>query len=522
MSTEPPKIFQVAPAVEDFTVWPYLDTLYRWMETQPWYAEEMPEAWLKFAAGAPQPDSADPDTHDRLLRFWAWFALDRPLGSGERPIERFLREFAGDLTAEGRAIYERLTQTIYGVFRVQRTMPGRLALLEDMASGARYGLHERALTEELQRGDLVVGRLYPFGEAYVADPDVHIGHLSEAPPNHRVDPLEAEARYYADLVPAKGPALDVLDALLLQVDSPLTADDVFDMLRDATSLEDLLRELYGTPVYRLRYLHMRDRSLLDELMQELWETSGPLEEANLRTEDAAALTRTVRAGLRAIAEGDEAGLLALLDPQGFLPLYLELFGVAGLQRLADVTAGAPGAALRARHQLMPKDGGIFTLLEWGKDSDKHAVGVVSHATTEGQWRLVDLSPPEGATHAMLRAYEHARDLGFAGEPADAVEGRLRGAIDEVGYSVHDTIDMVRLWREFKTLAQPDISQPSIWAAGVELLDSRYRNENLEIKVLARSYGVMPKAIEGAADAIDAALREADAESERSAGGPGGR
>ncbi|HEY9721405.1 MAG TPA: hypothetical protein V6D47_05300 [Oscillatoriaceae cyanobacterium] len=509
MSTEPTKIFQVAPAVEDFTVWPYLDTLYRWMEAQSWYAEEMPEAWRRFSAGAPSPNLDDPDQHDRLLRFWAWFALDRPLAAGDRPIERFVKGYADDLTAEGRAIYERLTQTVYGVFRVQRTVPGRLALFEDMASGTRYGLHERALTEELQRGDLVIGRLYPFGEAYVADPDVHIGHVSEAPQNHRIDPLEAETRYYADMVPAKGPVLDVLDALLLQVDSPLTADDVFDMLRDASSLEDLLRELYGTPVYRLRYLHMRDRSLLDELMQELWETSGPLEEANLRTEDAAALTRTVRAGLRAIAEGDQAGLEALLDPQGFLPLYLELFGVAGLQRLADVTGGAPGAALRARHQLMPKDGGIFTLLEWGKDTDKHAVGVVSHATPDGQWKLVDLSPPDGATPAMLRAYEHARDLGFVGEPADDVEARLRAAIEEVGYSVHDTIDLLRLWREFKELAEPDISQPSIWAAGVELLDSRYRNENLELKVLARSHGVMPRAIEDAADAIDAALRAHD-------------
>jgi hypothetical protein len=74
--------------------------------------------------------------------------------------------------------------------------------------------------------------------------------------------------------------------------------------------------------------------------------------------------------------------------------------------------------------------------------------------------------------------------------------------------VHDTIDLFRLWRDFKAAADPDLSQPGIWAAGVELADSRYRNEDVDIKVLSKSYGVFPRAIEGAADQIDETLRKA--------------
>ncbi|MFN3432017.1 MAG: hypothetical protein ACK46X_18965, partial [Candidatus Sericytochromatia bacterium] len=63
------------------------------------------------------------------------------------------------------------------------------------------------------------------------------------------------------------------------------------------------------------------------------------------------------------------------------------------------------------------------------------------------------------------------------------------------------------WRDFKAAVDPDLSQPGIWAAGVELADSRYRNEDVDLKALSKSYGVFPRAIEGAADQIDETLRK---------------
>ncbi|MFP5503108.1 MAG: hypothetical protein ACLGIN_11520 [Candidatus Sericytochromatia bacterium] len=510
MDLEPSKIIPVQAQAEDFSLWPYLNTLYRWCETQPWFADQAEAAWAAFSGeNGPLPDAQDPDQHDRLLRFWSWFALDRSLEDGRRPVTRFLEAHLKDLSDEGKTIFDELTRSHFGVFRVQQALPGRLALLEDMATNARFSLTDKAITQELQKGDLVVGRLYPHGEAYVADPDVHIGHITEAGQEPRLTPPEAEARFYAAMVPAKGHVLDVIDALLVQVDSPLYAEDLQEMIKEAASLEEVVDQLYTVPAYKLRYLHMRDRALFDELLQELWETAGPLQQAELRPEEAAALTRTVRQGLRAIAEGDEAALLALADPKGFLPLYLELFGMKALKRLSDVAHGGPGSNVKHRHQLLPKDGGILTTMSWERDGDRHQAAVSAFATPKGEWRLADLAPPEPPSPAVVKAFEKATHLGWAGLPADPVEAHLRRAIEEVGYSVHDAVDLLRLWREFKALAGPDMAQPGIWAAGVELLDCRYRNEDPDVKALAKSYKAMPYAIEQAAAQIDETLRKAE-------------
>lgn len=517
MSDESSNIISVPPPGGDFTLWPYLDTLYRWVETQGWFAGEVAPAWRDYARLGPNdaaelPDAKDPDQHDRLLRFWSWFALERPLAGGDRPVDRFLTAHAGDLTEEGRALYEGLGRSVFGAFKVTKALAGRLLVLEALADGTHYAITDRAFSTELQKGDLVVGRLYPYEDGYLADPDVHIGDMHEAPQGGGLTASDAEHQYFEAMVPSKGHVMDVVDALLLQIDSPVTADDVLEMMKQSESLEALTDELYATPAYKLRYLHMRDRSLLDELLQELWDTAGPLQEAQLEGEDAMALTRAVRQALRAIAEGDEATLRPMLAPRGFVPMYLELFGIKGLQRLTDVMDGVPTTGVRAKHQLLPKDGGIFTTASWGQGNDRHAAGLVAFKNEQEAWEISDIAPPEPATHAVARAFEKASHLGWAtGNAPDPVEARLRAAVQEVGYGVHDTIDLFRLWRDFKAAADPDLSQPAIWAAGVELADARYRNEDVDVKVLAKAYGVFPRAIEGAADQIDEALRKANPE-----------
>lgn len=510
MTTPPSKIIPVSAQTEEFSLGQFLDTLYRWTETQPWCEDQLLAAWHVYTqTDQPLPDPEEPDEHDRLFRFWNWYALDRQVeGHNARPIDLFVQAHAKDLTDEGRTVYQELARTVYGVYRVQSVMPGRLVVLENMATQARHHLHEKSLADELQKGDLVVGRLYPHGEGFLADPDVHIGHVSEAPEGYTIDAPGAETCYFTAMVPSKGHVLDVLDALLLQVDSPLTADDVVEMIKTSGSVEELVDTLYRSPAYKMRYLHMRDRSLVDELLNELWDTTGPLQEAELNREDAAALTRTVRLGLKAIAEGDRDMLLTLADPKGFLPLYLDLFGMPALQKLADVQGGPPGPSARPTHQLLPKDGGIFTTFLWERDGEKHTAGVVAHGTAKGDWRLSDLSPPEKARPTVLMAYDSAKNLGWATpEPPDAVEGYLRASVVEVGYSVHDTIDLFRLWRDFKTAENPDLAQPGIWAAGVELADAKLRNENPDLKMLAKSYRVMPWAIENAAQQIEAAMKK---------------
>lgn len=515
MPTEPQ---ETSPgAAQEFPLWPFLETLYRWSETQPWCGPEQAEAWRDFAREVPRapgevPSLDDPDQHDRVLRFWGWFHLDRPLTGhdGKTPLRLFLSACGDDLTAEGRRVYEQLEKTRYGAYKVVRQF--RVTYLEDLATGERLTLNPGALSDELQVGDLAIGRIYPHEDGHEGDPDLHIGHVSEMGGERpALSPPLVEGRFYGAMVPAKGAVMDVLDALLLQVDSPLTADDVFEMVRTATGVEEVIETLYASPAYRMRYLHLRDRALFDELLGELWDTSGPLQEADLSGEDATALARVVREGLRVIAEGNTEALSPLIDPKGFIPLYLELFGVHGLQRLTDVASGAPERGVRTRHQLLPKDGGIFTTLSWGERTDKHAVGMIATQRPGSGWVISDLSLPEGASPALTVAFDRAQNLGWAHtEAADAVEGHLRRAVEEVGYSVHDTIDLIRMWREFKEAAQPDMAQPAIWAAGCELADTRFRNEDLDVKVLSKSYRVMPRAIEEAADQIEATVRSRDA------------
>lgn len=519
-----PHLEQTPSPEYEFPLWPYLDTLYRWSEMQPWFGAAVREAWAEFTHGvehAPKdlPEVHDPDQHDRILRFLSWFHLDRTLSRdvSQTPLQRFLLQLDADLTPEGRAIFSALTHTRYGAFKVVKQF--RVTWLEDLSQGGRIQLRESPLGDELQSGDLVVGRMYPYEGVYEGDPDLHIGHLIEWGPG-RVSPTppEIEAKYFSSVVPAKGGVMDVLDALLMQVDSPLSAEAVFDMMREAPGVEKFLDSLYSSPGYRLRYLHLRDRALFEELLQELWDTSGPLQDAQLGEVESTQLSRLCREWVRAVAEENANAVVACLDPEGLLPLYLELFGLPKLKRLLDVAGEPPDGPVRARHQLLPRDGGIFTTLSWGNGTNKHAVGLVARAQEDGGWALTDITVPEHASPALMMAFDKAQNLGWSEvAPPDEVEENLRRAVFHVGYSVHDTVDLFRLWREFKAAASPDLTQPTIWAAGVELADTRLRNENVDVKILAKSYRVMPRAIEQAADEIESTLL---ARAESQSGPPG--
>lgn len=493
---------------------PFLDSLYRWVEAQAWGPGLLREAWVEFwpeEAGprpeGPQPE--DPDGHDRAWRFWAWACLDRPMAEAQRPIDRFLAELREDLSPEGLNAYEALAHTHYAAFKVSPAF--RRPSLEPLMGGPRRVLAPSPIADELVAGDLVVGRVVPLPAGDWLDPDAHLGPMLEAPQEARVDAKLAERMYFANMVPAKGAAMDVVDALLMQVDSPLHADDLLEMMRGGDSMEAFEEGLYRQPSHRLRYLHLRDRSLLHELLTELWESAGPLPEAQLPPEEATALARFVRQALRTIASGTEEELRAIADPKGFIGLYLDLYGLAGLRKLAGVAASTPAAHLRTRHELLPRDGGILTTLQWGQGKDQWLSALVAHARPEGGWRLTDVALPEGAPPGLARAYESAAALGWASPPPDEVEARLRRAIEEVGHKVQDAVDLIRLWRDFKEEAQPSLEQPAIWAAGVELLDGRYHHEDVDLKALARHHGVLPRAIEAAADEIEAHYAQAAAE-----------
>lgn len=486
---------------------PYLDSLYRWVEAQAWGPPMMEAAWAEFwpkEAGPrpPGPQPEDPDGHDRAWRFWAWACLDRPVAQAERPIDRFLAELREDLSPDGLNAYEALAHSLYGAFKVSPAF--RRPSLEPLAGGPRRVLAPSPVAEELQAGDLVVGRVVPLPAGDWLDPDAHLGPLMEAPPEGKVDAVAAERAYFAAMVPSKGQAYDVIDALLMQVDSPLHAEDLPALMHESASLEALEEKLFQQPALRLRYLHLRDRGLLHELLTELWDSSGPLQEAQLPPEEATSLARFVRQALRSIAQGSEAEVRAIADPKGFVGLYLDLYGLPGLRKMAGVAASAPSAHLRTKHELLPHDGGILTTLQWGQGKDQWVSALVAHGTPTGDWLLSDVCLPEHAPPGLARAYEKATELAPWATPApDEVEARLRKAIEEVGHSVQDAVDLIRTWREFKAGADPSLDQPAIWAAGVELLDGRYHHEDVDLKQLARHHGVLPRAIEAAADEMEA-------------------
>lgn len=424
------------------------------------------------------------------------------MAEAERPIDRFLNEVREDLSPEGLNAYEALAHSIYGAFKVSPAF--RRPSLEPLLGGARRVLAPSPIVDELQAGDLVVGRVVPLPAGDWLDPDAHLGPMSVLPSEGKVDAVMAESMYYAVMVSSKGQAPDVIDALLMQVDSPLHVEDLPALMQEAESLEAFEEKLFGHAANRLRYLHLRDRALLHELLVEMWEAMGPLQEAQLSPEDATALARFVRQALRIIAGGTEAEVRAMADPKGFVNLYLDLYGMAGLKKLAGVASELPSAHLRTKHELLPRDGGILTTLHWGQGRDQKACALVAHASPSGEWLLSDLTLPEHAPPGLLRAYEKAVELAPWASPApDEVEARLRKSIEDVGHSVQDAVDLIRTWREFKAGAQPALDQAAIWAAGVELLDGRYHHEDVDLKLLARHHGVLPRAIEAAADEMEA-------------------
>jgi hypothetical protein len=120
-------------------------------------------AWSFFLAGRPWYASGD-DIRDAFGRFldWALFAAPVPGGTlAEQAIA------AAPLDEDERARLRRVADPIFGVFRVEAPAAGDgPTRLTDVATGASYAVPGGALTDALEKGQLVAGPLFrePDGE----------------------------------------------------------------------------------------------------------------------------------------------------------------------------------------------------------------------------------------------------------------------------------------------------------------------------------------------------------------------
>ena len=93
---------------------------------------------------------------DDLQIFAVWFHNDRELPGGGTPAERYARR--GDLPEDERAA-ARIASAGLGIHRVLAVEPGESLVLEDLVRGTRTEVYSQAVSREVVRWDILIGRV---------------------------------------------------------------------------------------------------------------------------------------------------------------------------------------------------------------------------------------------------------------------------------------------------------------------------------------------------------------------------
>lgn len=143
-----------------------LELFRRLLEEDPVLREEYLLSAAQYFVAGQAPDPATPEGASAAHRHLEWFLFERvsdPVRelSAEQLLERWRQRAPEDVAGHQEAFLE----SYAGIFAVTDVDPGRGAWLQDLAGLGRYPVAEPEASRLLASGDLIVGRLYPVGEA---------------------------------------------------------------------------------------------------------------------------------------------------------------------------------------------------------------------------------------------------------------------------------------------------------------------------------------------------------------------
>ena len=108
----------------------------------------------------------------RMQAFFNWFLFDRRQADGSTPIERFLREKGGELSAKDKDVMLGFTNSRLGLYEYRgtrgifsRPKEGQVRV-RDAVTGNSFNVTERRQMHGLDIGDLFESRLIPLGKTW--------------------------------------------------------------------------------------------------------------------------------------------------------------------------------------------------------------------------------------------------------------------------------------------------------------------------------------------------------------------
>lgn len=123
------------------------------------------------------------------ILFLSYLTLDHRTKEGETILERFLRERAGDLSDQDRAILTPLLQGRWGIFEVEDVHPGQGVELKDLLTDEHLDVRDVSASKGLLRWQIIFGRLIPGRGSWVGD-----GSLMGFDPHIRNELMETLAK----------------------------------------------------------------------------------------------------------------------------------------------------------------------------------------------------------------------------------------------------------------------------------------------------------------------------------------
>ena len=137
------------------------ERLLAWSTAEP-RKDQLLEARRAHFSAYGEPHEEDRSYESRINGMLDSYLYDyRPGGTGPTTLEQFLEAEGPALTAEDRAAYADLAQTVHALFEVRRITDGKIRV-RDVFTGKDFDVTERRQLVGLEKGDVLEARLLPF------------------------------------------------------------------------------------------------------------------------------------------------------------------------------------------------------------------------------------------------------------------------------------------------------------------------------------------------------------------------
>lgn len=217
-------------------------------------------------------------------RLMDWFVFEYLIEEIQKtPLEAFLEEYQSKLSPEELKMYHSFRRNIYGLFRVEKVVPGKEIEGINLLDGCYYTLRDKKESRYLQEGMVFVARILPvkgywqlLGNLHpLPDEAVEVLEkrypLSASAPYPRVGPLEVE-RIFSSLVTDEDlKDLEIVEqrlSIILQKCAPesLTLEDIRKRIRESSYPSEAFDDLYES----MEFDYEEELDELQNLLFALW------------------------------------------------------------------------------------------------------------------------------------------------------------------------------------------------------------------------------------------------------------